>query len=460
MRRTLLLIPHEIAGLPVFGWGWLLGVLLLAAAIISLVLVRRRASLGQYWSHNGLLWAILAAAIVFGLPRVELSNLQGDPVGLPIRGYGVMLLAGIVAAVWLAMVRVKRYGFDPDVVLSLAPWAVVGGILGARLFYVIEYRDHFFYGDLISSLRRVLNFTEGGLVVYGSFIGGFIGGAIQARRLKLPFWRLGDAIIPTLFLGLALGRLGCLMNGCCYGGACDDHWTALRFPNGSPVFQDQLADGRLLGIRFAADGAASHPAAGGAAAERLASDGAAAGGSAAAIAVTDEGVVRGRVAAVAPGSPADRQGVRSGDRIERLQAVRSTELASADRPAEEIPFGAIAVVNGVEHYWSARDLPAVAGPVLPAQIIGSISGLLLCLGLCWLSRRDHRDGTILLAGFAGYALLRFGIEILRSDEPGQFGTQLTISQWVSLVVLAGSLAAWWWLRSRPAATTARPQNLG
>jgi len=244
------LIPHEIAGVTVFGFGWLLAILVLAAAAVTFYRIKRGQSPREFWSQNGVVWGIFAAIIVFLLPSVELRNIGGQAVGLPIRGYGVMLLIGIVAAVWLALQRARRYGISHDVIFAIAPWAIVGGIIGARLFYVVEYREQFFYGDIFASLKRVANFTEGGLVVYGSFIGGFLASAFHIIRNRLPLLKIGDVLVPTMFIGLALGRLGCLLNGCCYGGLCEDNWSALRFPNGSPVFQDQLASGELIGVRL------------------------------------------------------------------------------------------------------------------------------------------------------------------------------------------------------------------
>ncbi len=410
MRRTLLLIPHEIASIPVFGFGWILGLIVVAAIGLTLYQLRQGQSVIDYWLRNGLMWGIAAAAIVFLLPAAELLNPNGEPVGLAIRGYGVMLLSGVVAAVSLALVRARRYGIGEEVILAIAPWAVVGGIIGARLFYVIEYREQFLTADPILTLRKVANFTEGGLVVYGSFIGGFAAAATYVFYKGLPLLRLGDVIIPTLFIGLALGRIGCLMNGCCYGGPCEDTWTALRFPNSSPVFQDQLESGQLVGIQLNND--------------------------------------RSRVESVWPNSPAAERGIQSGDTVTQLGPVRSIELANPARPLEEAPYGLIALVNGKEHYWSAADLPAVADPVKPTQILGAIGGLFLCVTLCIASRFSRRDGVVMLGGFAGYAVMRFGMEMLRNDEPGQFGTELTIAQWVSIVVLILSLSGLIWLFAR------------
>lgn len=161
MRRTLILIPHEIFSLPVFGLGWLLALVSVAAIVISAWNARCGVGFFEYWSRNAVFWALLFATIFWGIPLAELRNLDGDPVGIPIRGYGAMLLCGVVAAVCLAIVRAKRYGVQEQVIWCIAPWAIAGGLIGARAFYVIEYRDQFIGSDPINNLRQILNFSEG-----------------------------------------------------------------------------------------------------------------------------------------------------------------------------------------------------------------------------------------------------------------------------------------------------------
>src|SRR5688500_17452695 len=105
MRKTLLLIPHEFASIPVFGFGWILGFMVFAAIVITAVLAINHQKPLTYWKNNGLVWAIAAAVIVFVMPSIELSSVSGQPAGMAIRGYGVMLLLGVVASVALALVR-------------------------------------------------------------------------------------------------------------------------------------------------------------------------------------------------------------------------------------------------------------------------------------------------------------------------------------------------------------------
>tara|TARA_R110002073_G_scaffold7747_14_gene43723 strand:+ start:1183 stop:2457 length:1275 start_codon:yes stop_codon:yes gene_type:complete len=411
MRRTLLLIPHDIAGLPIFGFGWVLILLVLALVVRGVMIKRRGGSVSGFIATEGLMWGLFAAAVVFILPSVELKNVDGEPVGMAIRGYGVMLLLGVLSAVGLAMVRAKRRGINPDVILNMAPWVFIGGIGGARLFYVVQYHDHFVVDSFAETVRRMLTFTEGGLVVYGSFIGGFLAGSYYILRHNLPLLKLGDAIVPCMFLGLFFGRIGCLMNGCCYGGQCEDYWAALRFPPNSPVYQDQALRGDLIGLQF--------------------------------------DPTSGEISEVASDSLAEFAGIKEGSIVEQIRLDdRYQEGFSKDLPREQTPRGVVAMIDGKIYRWTPQQLPLRAIPVQPAQLISSVSGISLCVLLCALSLVLRRDGSIMLLGFAAYAVMRFVLEMIRVDEQGQFGTDLSISQWVSIGVLLLTIVAAIWLYGR------------
>ena len=464
MHETILRLPHAMAGVPVFGFGLALAVLI--AALIGRVtwLIVRTPSrdsgndvassdaanldaagpdvagagsaaaaqtggthrwqqqlLSEIWA-----WVIAAAAIIWVLPNVELRNIDGDPVGVAIRGYGVFLLSGVVSAIALAVYRGRRRGIDPDAILAMAPWAFFGGIAGARLFYVIQYRDRFIDDSIVSTIGNMLRFTEGGLVVYGSFIGGGLGVLIFLIRHRLPILRLGDVIVPCLFLGVFFGRMGCLMHGCCWGGRCDPGLFAAQFPAGSPVYYDQMADGSLVGLDV-------HP-------------------------------VSRRIESIQPGSPADGSGLQPGQTIVDIRGdLRDGPSVRRDIPIEEVPRTVIVQTDSSRHRFTPDQLPRRSLPVRPAQLISSISALMLCLALCAIPDRAGREdqpvrgylvqpGTVMWAGFAGYAAMRFGLEWIRVDEAGQFGTSLSISQWVSVLVgsmaIIGYMATRWYNRRR------------
>ncbi|HBV62473.1 MAG TPA: diacylglyceryl transferase [Rhodopirellula sp.] len=417
MQRTLVLIPHEIAGIPVFGMGWLLFAILIALALRLLIAKLQGAAVFETLSREWPVWALMSGIVWFVLPRVELTNVDQEPIGMAIRGYGVMLLLAVGSAVGLAAYRARRQGFDPEVIYSVAPWVFAGGILGARTFYVIQYRDSFIADTWSQTALNMLKFTEGGLVVYGSFIGGILAGSIYLYRKKLPWLKFGDVIVPCMFLGVFIGRLGCVMNGCCYGGRCEDNQFALKFPPNSPVYEDQWRSGELLGFRFDPE-------------TRL-------------------------ITSISPDGLAERAGINAGQKVDTLDRDY-TPLATASRdiPAEDARTGVVATIDGRRYRWSPRELPKTALPVFAAQILSSVSSLLLCLGLCMIPVQRFREGTVMMLGFASYAVLRFVLELVRVDESGQFGTDFSISQWVSICVLAGSLIGLGFLYSRKQATAA------
>ena len=421
MQRTLLLIPHEIAGIPVFGMGWLLFAILAALAVRLLIAKFQGAEVVEILSREWLVWALLSGIVLLVLPRVELTNVDGAPVGMAIRGYGVMLLTAVGSAVGLAAYRAKRQGFDPEVIYSVAPWAFAGGILGARTFFVIQYREQFIAETWYETVSNMLKFTEGGLVVYGSFIGGILAGSIYLYRKKLSWLKFGDVIVPCMFLGVFIGRLGCVMNGCCYGGRCEDNQFALKFPPNSPVYEDQWRSGELLGFRFDPE-------------TRL-------------------------ITSIPPDGLAERADIHAGQKLNTLERDY-TPLATAPRdiPAEDARTGVVATIDGRRYRWKPNELPQSALPVFAAQILSSFTSLLLCVGLCIIPATRFREGTVMMLGFASYAILRFVLELVRVDESGQFGTDFSISQWVSICVLTGSLVGLGFIYARPKATATIPSS--
>src|SRR5688572_27036224 len=258
MCSELFRIPITWGGVPIFGVGVLLAIWAVVSAITLLSLVRRQGWTGEVWSSLPVM--LLAGAVIVFLPRVF-------PEGLPVRGYGVMLLAGISAGVGLAIYRAQQAGLHPELIISLAVWLVVCGVIGARLFHVIEYWDTKFAGrPPVETLLEILNVPEGGLVIYGALFGGAVGLVAFTRKHRLPLLSMADLVAPSLLVGLAFGRIGCLLNGCCYGGQTDLPW-AVTFPKSSVLFEgsktglprysppyaDQAVHGELHGFRLDAD---------------------------------------------------------------------------------------------------------------------------------------------------------------------------------------------------------------
>lgn len=158
---------------------------------------------------------------------------QTFPQSLPIRGYGFMMFLGFIGAGLTASRLAARVGITSDVVWDLGIWGLLGGIVGARLFYLVQYHERVFGGKSgLALLTAPFELQEGGLVLLGGVLMGsavFIGYCL-VKGLK-PLL-MADIALPGFFVALAFGRLGCLMNGCCYGDRCELPW-AIQFPLGS-----------------------------------------------------------------------------------------------------------------------------------------------------------------------------------------------------------------------------------
>jgi hypothetical protein len=119
-----------------------------------------------------------------------------------------------------------RENISGEKIADVTLWLMVGAILGARAVYVTTYwKDEF----ASQPFREIFMIQHGGLVYYGGLIGATIAGIIYIRWKKLPLWKTADVLAPSIALGSVFGRIGCLLNGCCYGRACSLPW-AIRFP--------------------------------------------------------------------------------------------------------------------------------------------------------------------------------------------------------------------------------------
>ncbi len=129
-----------------------------------------------------------------------------------IYSYGVMLALGFLVAIFLARRRAISLGMDGDAIIDLGIWLIISGILGARLLYVILNLNYYKEVPLESVM-----IWRGGLVWYGGLISAVLVAMGFLRKRKMPILKTGDLMLPYVALGQAIGRIGCFLNGCCYG---------------------------------------------------------------------------------------------------------------------------------------------------------------------------------------------------------------------------------------------------
>jgi phosphatidylglycerol:prolipoprotein diacylglycerol transferase len=143
------------------------------------------------------------------------------PNGFELRTYGVLLVVGVVVAVALSRRRASSFGLAPERVWDSVTWLVLPGIFGARLLYVAQHWDYYASrpGELYS-----LRFE--GLTSFGGLIGGLVGFLVWKQRSKVDGWRFLDTISIPVLVAQAIGRVGCLLNGCCHGRP-SDLWCAV-----------------------------------------------------------------------------------------------------------------------------------------------------------------------------------------------------------------------------------------
>ena len=173
-------------------------------------------------------------------------------LAIPIRSYGVLAAVGFLFGLWVMLRLAEKSGTKKELAYDVWFGAFVGGWAGARVWYVVQYWGEQFAENPWS----VFAITSGGLVWFGGVIGAFIAVAVVARMRGAALLRVLDLAAPPAALGLAFGRIGCFLNGCCYGRITDVAW-AVRFPQGSPAFHHHVE----LGAIGAGDAwsAAMHP---------------------------------------------------------------------------------------------------------------------------------------------------------------------------------------------------------
>src|SRR5258708_272933 len=143
-----------------------------------------------------------------------------------------MMALAFLAGLWTATRRARLVNLSGDIIADVTLWLMAGGIIGARFVYVTTYWKQEFAGEPFSEVFMI---QHGGLVYYGGLIGATIAVLGYLFWKKLPVWKIADILAPSIALGSVFGRVGCLLNGCCYGRACDLPW-AIHFPSPHNTF--------------------------------------------------------------------------------------------------------------------------------------------------------------------------------------------------------------------------------
>lgn len=143
---------------------------------------------------------------------IDIDPIIGSVGPFIISWHGVFTMLAVVVGVVIAAWRARGSGFTRDDIYSVALCAIPGGIVGSRLFHVIENLDYY-----LADPRAALAFWEGGLGLWGAIIGGTLTAAIYAKLRGMSVGRLADLIAPALPVAQAVGRIGCTINGDAYG---------------------------------------------------------------------------------------------------------------------------------------------------------------------------------------------------------------------------------------------------
>lgn len=418
MRQTLFTIDHSL-----FENHWILiGWLLLGLAYLGYQFFLGSKNEAVYFLPVFVIGAVL---VHFVVPKLETLGVNAAdpngplvPDGLAIQGYGVCMLLAMVSGVGLCLYRCYQIGLDGDRFLSLTFWMIVIGIIGARLFYVIQKFDNFAAVASKDLLFEMVNMTSGGLVVYGSLIGGVLAAVVFMWLNKMPWRTVIDVLAPGMVLGLAIGRIGCLMNGCCYGGVCEPSYPGIHFPAGSPPYVEQLTSGELLGIKGA----------------------------------FDEETYLVSVDSVEPDSLAANEGIKAGDEVRiflnhndkgdvRLRAAKNGVDLTLDTVLDRKDESPIFIpVSG---------LPDRSLRAHPTQIYSAVNAALLCAFLWFYWPYRKRPGEVFALMCIIYPVCRFVLEMIRTDEIGAFGTPFTVSQLVSFGLFTVGVTLFGYVRTRP-----------
>ena len=256
-------------------------------------------------------------------------------------------------------------------------------------------------------------------MVYGALVSGGLALLAFIHRYRVPGLALADLIAPSVVIGLGIGRLGCFLNGCCFGGPCDLPW-AVTFPKDSPPYQHQIITGQMYGLVVV--GNAEHQPV---------------------------------IADVRPNTPVPARGCTRARPLRASTAgrwPRSMKRSGAARAFDDGGNLELVTADGIHRLSPLAGSAERSRPVHPAQLYSALDAFLLCLFLIAYYPFRRRDGEVTALTLTLHPLSRFLLEIIRTDEGPVFGTGLSISQNISLLVFAGAIVLWIYLSRQPRGT--------
>jgi phosphatidylglycerol---prolipoprotein diacylglyceryl transferase len=156
-----------------------------------------------------------------------------DPIALrlghfELGWYSILVMLAFVVGTLVFLRTGRQKGIRPDQVYTLVMWLAVGGVLGARLFHVLDHLDHY-----LQNPAEILGFQ--GLAIWGGLAGGGLAAVLYARAARIPVRKLADAGAPAVLAGQIMGRFACIVNGDAYGGATSLPWGFIYINPGAMI---------------------------------------------------------------------------------------------------------------------------------------------------------------------------------------------------------------------------------
>ena len=363
-------------------------------------------------------------------------------LGMSIKTYGFFLMLGFLSAVWLAMKRAARVKADPDRVIDVSFFALLFGVGGARLFYVVHYWETDF-ALASNKLLAIIDIRQGGLEFLGGLLGAMAAILIYLIVKKQSVRLYLDIIAPSAMWGLAFGRIGCFFNGCCFGGLCVASannepalpW-AVRFPFGSPAHMRQWEERQVTipAELLNTAGMMAYPL------------------PATTLHLSVEKRERPQrevervQAALAKAKTANADGAEVQELESQLKSKKAA-LAAATRKHH------LADLEWAQHYPSRRhperktsvsELEQLAAqcqslPIHPTQLYASVNAFLLYGLLAYVFYLRKRHGVVIGLLLLLYPISRVLLEMIRVDNPHDVAG-LTISQFISVVMAIFAVA--------------------